>query len=62
MENRILLLNKKNGLLIHDKMKKSENHFIQRRSLREKMTCSMILLHTIQITGYLEMGLEGRMA
>ena len=61
MENGKLLSNKKNGLLIHDKMKKYENHFTQRRSLREKMTCCMILLHTIQITGYLEMGLEGRM-
>ena len=62
MENEILLSIKKNGLFIHDKMKKSQNHFTQWRSLREKMTCCMILLNTIQITGYLEMGLEGNMA
>ena len=35
---------------------------LQWRSLREKMTCCMILLHNIQISGYLEMGLEGSMA
>ena len=29
MENGKLLSNKKNGLLIHEKMKKSENHFTQ---------------------------------
>ena len=62
MKSEKLLSNKKNGLLIHDKMKKYENHFTQRRSLREKMTCCMILIYTIQITGYQEMGLEGRMA
>ena len=43
MYNGKLLSNKKNGLFIHNKMKKSQNHFTQSGSLREKMTWCMIL-------------------